>query len=58
MVALRLPDATVFVGQSDDTGFVLLPRATGGEIRLEDPADHAPLALPVRAAAATNASAR
>jgi len=40
VIALRHPDGTVFVGQSDNTGHVYLPRAAPRELRLEDPADY------------------
>jgi hypothetical protein len=48
VVALRQPDGTVFVGASDNTGLVLLPRAAADVLRLEDPADQEPLAWPAR----------
>jgi hypothetical protein len=50
VVALRLPDASVYIAQSDGTGSVLLPRAPAGTIRLEDPADQAALTLPAHVA--------
>jgi hypothetical protein len=51
MVALRLPDATVYIAQSDAAGQVLVPRALSGAIQLEDPTDHGAIALPARATA-------
>jgi HEAT repeat protein len=48
VLALRHPDGTVFVGQTDNAGSILLPRAAPNQLRLEDPADHGPLALPAR----------
>ena len=44
VIALRHPDGTVFVGQTDNTGRVFLPRAAPNELRLEDPAALGPLA--------------
>jgi hypothetical protein len=46
VVALRLPDATVFIGQTDAAGQLLLPRAESGSLQLEDPADQGTVALP------------
>ena len=46
VVALRLPDATVFIGQTDAAGQLLLPRAETGALQLEDPADPGSVALP------------
>lgn len=45
-IALRLPDATVFIAQTDSAGQLLLPRAVNGTIQLEDPADQAAVILP------------
>lgn len=42
IVAIRLPDATVYVGPSDADGRVLLPNVTRGELALEDPTDIPP----------------
>jgi hypothetical protein len=46
VVALRLPDATVFIGQTDSAGQLLLPRADSGALQLEDPADEGAITLP------------
>jgi HEAT repeat protein len=51
MVALRMPDATVFIGQSDSAGRVLLPRVLSAAMQLEDPADQGMIALPARVSA-------
>jgi HEAT repeat protein len=42
LIALRLADASVFVGYSDTNGAVALPAAPSGAVVLEDPADAAP----------------
>jgi HEAT repeat protein len=42
LVALRLSDASVFVGYTDGNGEVALPAAPRGPVVLEDPADAAP----------------
>ncbi|HET8935304.1 MAG TPA: HEAT repeat domain-containing protein [Polyangiales bacterium] len=46
VVALRFPDATVFIGQSDSAGQLLLRRAEAGPLQLEDPGDLGTVALP------------
>jgi HEAT repeat protein len=42
LVALRLPDGSVFVGYTDSNGHLTLPAAVRGEVILEDPADAVP----------------
>jgi hypothetical protein len=42
LVALRLPDGSVFVGYTDSNGHLTLPAAMRGEVILEDPADAVP----------------
>jgi HEAT repeat protein len=42
LVALRLSDASVFVGYTDGNGDIALPAAPRGTVVLEDPADAAP----------------
>jgi hypothetical protein len=41
LVALRLPDASVFVGYTDPNGHLTLPAAASGALLLEDAADAA-----------------
>ena len=49
-VALRLPNASIYIGRSDNAGQLLIPRAVHGELVLEDPADYAAVAIPQRSA--------
>src|SRR6185312_16061562 len=51
IVALRLPNASIYIGRTDNAGLLLLPRAVHGEIVLEDPADSALGSLSQRARA-------